>query len=84
MPNNLTSCLIAALDEFEYLKTLQESLELAFEQLDDLSEKPQQRLEFVLSAYRAEQEAHLHELETHLNNLQKLVFPPHHNTPTGK
>lgn len=75
MPNNsVVSCLIAAFDELNHIKALQEAVELSLEQLDDLSQKPQQRLDFLLNAYRAKQESHIHELEIHLSSLLKMLL----------
>lgn len=73
--NNLTSLVIAALDELGRLEALLELVELAIDQLET-RDKFQIRLELLLSSYLANASNHMDELETHLENARKLITPP--------
>lgn len=72
MPQNptLISLAISALDEFEYLRTFQEVLEICLEQLDNPSGKTLERVHLLITCYMTGVDLHLDELRASLEALR--------------
>jgi len=74
MPQTLMGLTISALDEFEYIRTFQEVLEICLEQLDNPLDKTLDRVNLLITCYMAGIELHLDELRTSLENLRKQLI----------
>lgn len=72
---NLLSLTIAALDELDRFRALQEVINVSLDQLDT-TDRTQQRVETLLNCYLADAELRFDELHTHLSNIRKLIAPP--------
>ena len=72
MPKNLTN-LLKALDDIDYLESLQEILSICSEELGDPGDRTQKRVEVLLDLYLPHAECRLEDLRINLQNMVEQI-----------
>lgn len=81
MPEELSSSVIAAIDQYDQMFALQEIIELCIEQFDEPEEKIQARVPLLLRMYLSALSYNFDELRTELERIRRYAIAAQTDPP---